>query len=103
MNIDNFAIWKFKNVEGVLKNFYAYDFLVSKYQKGFVTFFIHYDLNTDTIVFKSDHARQYNGITCKFSEFHNKLKSLGLFELKDENDCHESATWNNPLYKKEVK
>ena len=97
MNTDNFAIWKFKNIEGVLQDFYAYDFLVTKYQKDYVVFFMHYDLSTNTIKFESKIAK-YDGVTCSFNDVHATLKQLGVFALKNRLDCHDSATWNNKLF-----
>lgn len=99
MNIDNFAIWKFKNVEGILKNFYAYDFTITKYQKGFTTFFIHYDVTAETVTFKTASSPKFDGITCSFKDLRSTLMKLGVFELKSKDDCHSSATWGNDLFK----
>lgn len=99
MNIDSFAIWKFKNIEGVLKNFYGYDFLISKYQKGTTVFFIKYDLTAETATFTSDSDLFLDGLTCPLKDLHTTLKNHSYFELKNKNDCHSSATWNNELFK----
>lgn len=98
MGIDSFAIWKFKNVEGVLKYFMAYDFLVSKYQKGFITFYLHYDTAKEEVKFTSVLNEKFNNITCKFTELRKKLIELGVYELRDKDDCHSSATWGNDLF-----
>lgn len=99
MNIDSFAIWKFKNIEGVLKYFYGYDFLITKYHKIDVVFYIKYDINTETATFTSESDLFLDGITCPIKDIHSILKNHGYFELKNKNDCHSSATWNNELFK----
>jgi hypothetical protein len=50
MTVDNFALWKFKTIEGILKNVSSFDFTTTLITKGFETYKIHYDLATCTCV-----------------------------------------------------
>ena len=46
MTVDAFAIWKFKNIEGLIEC-NGYDFQTTKIKKGLDTYFIKYDLKTE--------------------------------------------------------
>ena len=46
MTADIFAIWKFKNIEGLIEC-NGYDFQTTKIKKGLDTYFIKYNLKTE--------------------------------------------------------
>ena len=46
MTADIFAIWKFKNIEGLIEC-NGYDFQTTKIKKGLETYFIKYNLKTE--------------------------------------------------------
>ena len=90
MNIDVFALWKFKTIEGILKNFYSYDFLVTKYDDGKQKFFIHYDIKAEKATIKSD-SIFFMEKSCTFTELPGVLKEMGVYVQDDPKNCHSSA------------
>ena len=54
MGIDVFALWKFKNIEGKLKHFYASEFLTTKYINGSKRFTITYDVANQKATIKAE-------------------------------------------------
>lgn len=90
MGIDVFALWKFKNIEGKLKHFYASEFLVTKYINGSKKFTITYDVATQTATIKTD-CIDFKDRTCSFKELPDVLRDMGVYELEDPQNCHSSA------------
>lgn len=98
MTLDNFVLWKFRKVEGILENFRASDVFVSKYSKGFHVFYIKYDLEKLQATITSP-LGDFADITCSFKDLEQTLKDMGYYKLKDPSECHSCALqpWNGKM------
>lgn len=82
MTVDAFAIWKFKNIEGLIEC-NGYDFQTTKIKKGLETYFIKYDLRTEeATIEKVDDL--FLPITVPFSKLREELVKLGLWKARTE-------------------
>lgn len=91
MTVDNFALWKFKTIEGILKNVSSFDFTSTAITKGFETYKIHYDLATCTCMIEDSIALEDKHITCSFKDLPAKLQEMGLYERRPESGCNANA------------
>lgn len=90
MNTETFAVWKFKCIEGILKNFMPYDFFSTKYKNGEESFFITYDVKSLKATIKPIKGH-FTETTCSFKDLVDTLKKMGVYEMMDEKDIHKSA------------
>lgn len=82
MTVDAFAIWKFKNIEGLIEC-NGYDFQTTKIKKGLETYFIKYDLKTEeATIEKVDDL--FLPITVPFSKLREELVKLDLWKARTE-------------------
>lgn len=82
MTVDAFAIWKFKNIEGLIEC-NGYDFQTTKIKKGLETYFIKYDLKKEeATIDKVDDL--FLPITVSFSKLREELVKLGLWKARTE-------------------
>lgn len=95
MNIETFALWKFKEFEGRLKGFHSSDVFVTKIEMGLDCYTLTYDIKTNrakiTNIFDPE-----NPTECSFDELSETLKRLGLYEERPESERHSSSFV--PLY-----
>ena len=89
MKLDNFILWKFKELEGKLKYFRASDVYASRIEKGFNTYKLTYNLETNTATLKDDLSGN-EIFSCKFKDLVAELKKHGLYEERTE-DRHENS------------
>jgi len=79
MDTVEFALFKYKHIEGILKGWRASEFDTSKYKFGSVDAYIKYDI-------KEDKAKLYVFDTfmseCKIKDLPDVLKEQNLYELK---------------------
>lgn len=82
MTVDAFAIWKFKNIEGLIEC-NGYDFQTTKIKKGLETYFIKYDFKTEeATIEKVDDL--FLPITVPFSKLREKLEKMDLWQTRKE-------------------
>ena len=82
MTVDAFAIWKFKNIEGLIEC-NGYDFQTTKIKKGLKTYFIKYDLKTEeATIEKVDDL--FLPITVPFSKLREELVKMDLWQARKE-------------------
>lgn len=86
-----FALWKFKTIEGILKYCRPIDFLSTIFTKDLETYIIHYKPQTCTCEIENGVMTFEPRETCTFQELPDKLKKMGLYELKNPADCHAYA------------
>jgi len=90
MNIETFALWKFKEFEGKLKGFHSSDVFVTKIEKGLDCYTLNYDIKTSrakiTNVFDPENPNE-----CSFAELAETLKKMGLYEERPETERHSSS------------
>lgn len=91
MTVDNFALWKFKTIEGILKNCHPADFLTTVFTKGFETYTVRYDLRTNTCVIEDPIKLDDQHTQCSFKDLPKKLAEMGLYEKKNPEECHSNA------------
>lgn len=89
MKLDNFILWKFKELEGKLKYFHASDVCTSRIEKGFSTYKLSYNLETNTATLK-DGLSGAEIFSCKFKELVDKLKEHNLYEERTDNRSENS-------------
>jgi len=82
MNNSDFALWKFKNIEGVLDGFFSSEFNITKFFKNTEQHSIVYNLNTETCEIK---INGQNPIKVSFDGLVDKLKELGYYEERTYN------------------
>lgn len=87
MTADIFAIWKFKNIEGLIEC-NGYDFQTTKIKKGLDTYFIKYDLKTEEATIKKVDVFFFP-ITVPFSKLKEELVKLDLW--KERKEVHSSV------------
>ncbi len=80
MTADIFAIWKFKNIEGLIEC-NGYDFQTTKIKKGLDTYFIKYDLKTEEATIEKVDVFFFP-ITVPFSKLKEELVKLDLWKEK---------------------
>lgn len=90
MNIETFALWKFKEFEGRLKWFHASDVFVSKIEKGLECYTLTYDVKTNTAKIANVFDPE-NPTVCTFAELADTLKKMGLYEERPETERHSSS------------
>lgn len=82
MTVDAFAIWKFKNIEGLIEC-NGYDFQTTKIKNGLETYFIKYNLKTEeATIEKVDDL--FLPVTVSFSKLREELVKLGLWKARTE-------------------
>ena len=82
MTADIFAIWKFKNIEGLIEC-NGYDFQTTKIKKGLETYFIKYNLKTEeATIEKVDDL--FLPITVPFSKLREELGKMDLWQARKE-------------------
>lgn len=82
MTADIFAIWKFKNIEGLIEC-NGYDFQTTKIKKGLETYFIKYNLKTEeATIEKVDDL--FLPITVPFSKLREELVKMDLWQARKE-------------------
>ena len=82
MTVDAFAIWKFKNIEGLIEC-NGYDFQTTKIKKGLDTYFIKYDLKIEeATIEKVDDL--FLPVTVPFSKLKEELEKLDLWQARKE-------------------
>lgn len=82
MTADIFAIWKFKNIEGLIEC-NGYDFQTTKIKKGLDTYFIKYNLKTEeATIEKVDNL--FLPVTVPFSKLREELVKLDLWQARKE-------------------
>ncbi len=79
MTTDQFALWKFKAIEGILENFQAADFNTTRFIKGFETYLITYDVAHLTCKIENMSKLDFDPIIVPFKELVNKLKEMGVY------------------------
>ena len=81
MDMTTFALWKFKNIEGVMKYVRSGDVTTTHYENGNAKGTIKYDLETKiaTVSIKS-YVKEY-----PFDRLVAGLKALGLYAERTEN------------------
>lgn len=82
MTADVFAIWKFKNIEGLIEC-NGYDFQTTKIKKGLETYFIKYDFKTEKATIKKVDDL-FLPVTVPFSKLREELVKLGLWQARKE-------------------
>ena len=100
MNIVAFAIWKFRNVEGLLRGMHAFDVNTTKYVdpvSGMVSW-IRYDYGTERATIECTRQKDafwaFSGVgetltvDCGFSELRGKLRELGMYSELDSGHRH---------------
>lgn len=82
MTADIFAIWKFKNIEGLIEC-NGYDFQTTKIKKGLDTYFIKYNLKTEeATIEKVDNL--FLPVTVPFSKLREELVKMDLWQTRKE-------------------
>lgn len=82
MTPDVFAIWKFKNIEGLIEC-NGYDFQTTKIKKGLDTYFIKYNLKTEeATIEKVDNL--FLPVTVPFSKLREELVKMDLWQARKE-------------------
>ena len=90
MDVTSFAIWKFRTIEGLLRNMHASDMDSTKYVVPGTgeTTWIRYDMKNDTAkIVKPD----LESVTCTFGELPNMLRTLGMYDELPEDCRHHLA------------
>jgi hypothetical protein len=106
MDIVVFSVWKFRHIEGLLKNMFAYDVGTTKYvdpETGYVSW-IKYNYKDETVTIERTVKKkdsfwsmietgeiETQTVECKLSELEAKLKELGMYEERPERDRHSLA------------
>lgn len=89
MNLDIFALWKFKKFEGRLKGFHSSDMFMTKIDHGLDQYELSYDIKTN----RAKLLNTFSGsviFECTFKELEKYLEGLGLLVERQENR-HSSA------------
>lgn len=90
MELSLFAIWKFRNIEGFLQGFRAFDVETSKYTDPFSleVSWIRYNFKEETA---SIERLAMPTMVVKFSGLVQKLKELGMYVERPETERHHLA------------
>lgn len=94
MKIDQFALWKFKALEGSLKGFSSGDLLTTHVvDKDKNQLDIKYNLQTNEATIVDLFALDADDkiVTCKFKDLINILKERGLYEERGQETRHSSS------------
>ena len=106
MDISSFAIWKFRHIEGLLKNMFAYDVETTKYVDPATNLvsWIRYNYKDETVTIERTVKKkdsfwsmieteeiETKKIDCKLSELESRLKELGMYEERQLTDRHSLA------------
>ena len=84
MNLDTFALWKFKRFEGRLKGFRASDTFMTKIDHGLEQYELTYDIQVN----RAKMTNAFDGkeiFSCSFKELEHYLDGLGLLVERKEN------------------
>lgn len=85
-----FAIWKFRNIEGFLQGFRAFDVETSKYVDP-----VSLDISWIRYNFREETARierpEMQTVEVSFSGLVDKLKELGMYAERPDNERHHLA------------
>lgn len=89
MKLDQFAVWKFKALDGILKGFSAGDIFTSKYvdkkgQQWKITYDIRTNKATVTLVdmFSLETGKSFS---CSFKDLEKTLKDNDMYEERQDN------------------
>ena len=88
MNLDTFALWKFKRFEGRLKGFHSSDVYVTKIDHGLEQYELTYDIQNN----RAKMTNTFDGkeiFSCSFKDLESYLDGLGL--LVEREHRHSSA------------
>lgn len=89
MNLDVFALWKFKRFEGRLKGFRSSDMFLTKIDHGLEQYELAYDIKTNMAKL----TNAFDGTVkfeCSFRDLEQYLARLGLLVDRSDNR-HSSA------------
>ena len=87
MSPDNFALWKFKTIEGLIYC-NGYDFFTTKIVKGSSTFYIKYDLKTEEATISNPDDTFMIEHICPFNKLQDELKNMGLWKERPKEEQH---------------
>ena len=93
MNVDQFAIWKFKNIEGWI-DCNGYDFQTTKIVKDGKTYLVKYDLQKDTATISCDNDIFFFPKTVPFKDLKEELKKNHLWQERPYEERHRSCEAN---------
>lgn len=103
MDIVNFAMWKFRYIEGILKGMHSFDVCTTKYVDPVnkEVSWIKYDYTKETAVIEKTEVKHsmffgepgttINRMECKFSELIKTLKDLGMYQELPDGEHHMLA------------
>ena len=91
-----FALWRFRNAEGVMKHVVSVGMSECELNVGGTRVKLTYKPTEEQVVISyiDDPFRQ--PVTVSFAEFVNTMKKLGFYELRPDNERH-SCSWK-PTY-----
>lgn len=92
MDIVSLALFKFKNLEGVLEDWYAHEATSSLYKKGNRRVLVDFDLKNDTATIV-DSQNPFSEKTLPISKLMAELKSRKL--VKERQDNRHSCSYTN--------
>lgn len=103
MDLVNFAIWKFRYIEGILKGMHSFDMCTTKYVDPDTAevSWIRYDYERERAAVEHAEERHVgffgktekvtDSIECKFSDLERTLKDLGMYHQLPPGEHHMLA------------
>lgn len=86
MTLDSFAMFKFKEIEGKLENFYSHDMTTTRFVNGFITYYINYDITSLSFKIIDSCALDDNVIASgHFKDLVKTLKDMGFYKERTTN------------------
>lgn len=86
MTLDSLAMFKFKELEGKLENFYAHDMTTTRFTSGFITYYINYDLTSTSFQIIDSCALENTVIASgHIKDLVKTLKDLGFYKERTTN------------------
>lgn len=94
MTLDSFAMFKFKEIEGKLENFFSHDMTSTRFVNGFTTYMIYYDIASLTFKIVNTCGIEGNEVIASghFKELVQTLKDLGVYKERTINRHSSSYT-----------
>ena len=87
-----FALWRFRNAEGVMKYVVSFNMTECQLNVNGTKVKLAYKPNEDHVIISYVDDRFKMPITVSFKEFVDTMKKLGFYELRPDNERH-SCSW----------
>lgn len=95
MDLVRFALWRFRNAEGVMKNVVSFNTTECQLNVNGTKIKLTYKPTEEKVVISYVDDPFKLPITVSFNEFVDTMKKLGFYELRPDNERHSSSWKSN--------